>query len=137
VSPILIKSGQKGSAHGLGFLPALCCLLAIALSSCGGNCGPIPFCLDLDHQRSKEELAQYHSDWSQSGYEPVGYRGSDATHHHFIARPIDWFTHFTILKSELPMKDERPLLGGIGTHYRVNPMMGFWEPVDEAGNRLR
>lgn len=123
--------------RAIGLIPSLGCLVAICLSGCGGNCGPIPFCLDLDHQRSKEELAQHHRDWSQSGYEPVGYSGSDATHHHFIARPLDWFIHFTILKSELPMKDERPLLGGIGTHYRVNPMKGIWEPVDEAGNPLR
>lgn len=109
----------------------------MVLSGCGGNCGPIPFCLDLDHQRSKEELARYHSEWSQPRYEPVGYRGSDATHHHFIARPVDWFVHFKILKPELPMKDERPLPGSIGTHYAVNPMKGLWEPVDEAGNRLR
>jgi hypothetical protein len=50
----------------------------------------------------------------------VGYRGSDATHHHFIARPIDWFIRFKILKSDLAMRDERPLLGGIDAHYRVN-----------------
>ena len=105
------------------------------MAGCGGNCGPVPFCYDRDHQRSKEELVQHHRDWSRSGYEPVGYRGSDATHNHFIARPIDWFMRFKILKSELPMRDERPLLGGIDTHYRVNPMRQIWEPVDEAGNR--
>lgn len=44
---------------------------------------------------------------------------------------------FTILKSELPMRDERPLLGGIDAHYRVNPMKDLWQPVDEAGNPLR
>ena len=116
---------------------ALCCLLTAALFGCGGNCGPIPFCFDDDHQRSKEEFVQHHRQWSQSRYEPVGYQGSDATHHHFVARPSDWFVHYTILKSELRMKDERPLLKGIASHYRVNPMKGFWEPADELGNRIR
>lgn len=107
------------------------------MAGCGGNCGPVPFCIDLDHQRSKEELARQHRDWSRWDYEPVGYRGSDTTHHHFIARPIDWFMHFKILKSELAMRDERPLLDGIDAHYRLNPMMDLWEPVDEVGKPLR
>jgi hypothetical protein len=114
-----------------------CLLLATPLSGCGGNCGPIPFCFDWSHEHSKDEVVEFHRSMSSNGYEPMGYQGSDATHHHFIARPVDWFVHYEVPRAQLNMKDERPLLKYSDSHYRVNPSENLWEPVDEAGKKIR
>lgn len=74
---------------------------------------------------------------AHSEYERVGYQGSDATHHHYITRPIDWFVDYRIPKTQLKLKDERPLLKSIDTHYLVNPSADIWEPVDKDGKRIR
>lgn len=80
-----------------------------------------------------------HKKWTKNhqGYEPMGYQGSDATHHHYIARPIDWFITFQIPRSQLRIKDERPLLKAPDSHYRVNPAENIWSAVDMEGKPLR
>ena len=106
------------------------------LGSCG-NCGATPFCFDFAKEHSKEKMAGYHRDMSLDAYEPVGYRGSDATHHHYLARPVDWFVNYHIPKSQLRLTDERPLLKGIDTHYRVSPKDNIWTAVDAGGKSVK
>ena len=108
---------------------------AALLGSCG-NCGPIPFCFDTAKEHSKAEVMEYHRNMSSSGYDWMGYRGSDGTHHYYIARPVDWFVRYQIPKSQLKLRDERPLQGTIEFHYKVSPKDDIWTAVDNEGKRL-
>ena len=105
------------------------------LSGCG-NCGPIPFCFDTAREHSKTEVMEYHRNMSSRAYEVIGYRGSDATHHYYIARPVDWFVFYQIPKAQLKLHDERPLQGSIEFHYKVSPKDDIWTAVDHRGKRL-
>jgi hypothetical protein len=70
----------------------------------------------------RDELSRY------SGAGKLGYTGSDANFHHFIARPIDDFVGIQVPKGQIKLKDERPVseLGsGRMYFYLVDPGHGF------------
>lgn len=99
----------------LRILPVLCLLLA----GCSG-----PWVMN------KSELVKwYRDDLSKySGRGKLGYVGSDAGFHHFLARPIDDFVSIQVPKSQLKLKEEHlesELGSGRMYFYLVDPEHGF------------
>jgi hypothetical protein len=73
----------------------------------------------------KEWYARFHSGRDSC---PVYYQGSDETHHHFIARPIDSWMRVEIQKHEVQLALEFPYLGSSsprGVFYQVDPDRDF------------
>ncbi len=79
---------------------------------------------------SKNELVSwYRNDLSRfSGSGKLGYLGSDAEFHHFIARPVDDFVRIQVPKSQLKLKEEHSkseLGSGRMYFYQIDPEHGF------------
>ena len=94
-------------------------LLALFLAGCGGPSIMI-----------KSELqAWYRDDLSRySGAGKLGYTGTDADFHHFIARPVDDFIIIKMPKEQLKLNDPRGT-SELGKHeiffYFVDPAHEF------------
>lgn len=76
---------------------------------------------------TKEGVAR----WYDDGRGPVrfiGYQGSDATQHHFIARVMDAWTFFQLSKEDLRLPDEHPFPSVTSAqlyYYLVDPARDF------------
>ena len=114
------------------WLLALGILLAAGCASSG-----------VDRSWTKEEAVRWYSENSGSGsVRFVGYQGSDATQHHFIARVMDSWTFVQVPKEELQLPDERPFPSASSAqlyYYLVDPAHGFAkvESEKEANQALQ
>ncbi len=79
-------------------------MLALFLSKCGSSEG----------LWSRAEFEAWYAENLPNYYnlERVRYRGSDASLHYFLIRPVDWFVIVRIPRTELTIADERPYAGG-------------------------
>ncbi len=85
---------------------------------------------------SRAELEDWYAK-TLPGYpnlEKVRYRGSDASYHYFLMRPVDSFIIPRVPRAELTMEDERPYSGGSSAalgYYQVDVLHGFKKVLDE------
>lgn len=76
---------------------------------------------------NKQEAADWYSRYSSS-VRWVGYQGSDAQFHHYIARVMDDWAFIQIRKAELTVADERPYSTASSApqyHYLVDPKRDY------------
>lgn len=77
------------------------------------------------------EVQGWYERWSlpSTTQRGLGYLGSDAEFHYFIARPIDSYVFIKIRRAELRIDDERPMqqtsAALMGVYYSVDPSDGF------------
>lgn len=92
------------------------------------------------------EAKEWYERWSlpSTVQRGLGYQGSDAVYHYFIARPIDDWVFIKIRREDLRIDDERPRQqvssASMGVYYSVDPSDGFRKkapnqpPVPTRGN---
>ena len=97
-------------------------LLALLLCACGTR------------EWSEEELHKWYADWgAETASRPLRslfYRGSDATHHHFICRPMDSWVFIMVPRDQLSLPEEKPSIAGLSTgpfpgYFAVDPFNGY------------
>lgn len=101
--------------------------LAFALTGC--NTPWVMEKSELQHWY-RDELSRY------SGAGKLGYQGTDAEFHHFIARPIDDFVGIQVPKNQIKLPEEHPT-SDLGSHrmyfYLVDPDHGFRKIPEPSG----
>jgi hypothetical protein len=114
-------------------LAAVLFIIGIALAGCASS--------GAGRSWTKEEVVRWYG--RGSGAERfIGYQGSDATRHHFIARVMDTWTFIHLSKRELHLSDERPferLSSAQLYYYLIDLSRGFAkiEPKKEANQRTK
>ncbi len=96
----------------------------LLLSACAGPSRPAPW--------TRAEVQDWYARWVQprdgSGL-GIGYRGSDAQFHYFMARSMDDWVFIRLPRSELRLAEEHPLshasIGAESIYYWLDPAHGF------------
>jgi hypothetical protein len=102
-------------------------ILALVLTGCN-----TPWVMDKSELQHwyRDELSRY------SGAGKLGYQGTDADFHHFIARPIDDFVGIQVPKNQIKLPEEHPA-SELGSHrmyfYLVDPNHGFRKILEPSG----
>jgi hypothetical protein len=102
--------------------------IGIALAGCAS--------IGAGRSWTKEEVVRWYGRGGRA-VRFIGYQGSDATRHHFIARVMDTWTFIHLSKEELHLSDERPfarLSSAQLYYYLIDPSRGFAkiEPKNET-----
>jgi hypothetical protein len=87
---------------------------------------------------TKREATDWYAKNSSMVRGGVGYQGSDAQSHHFIARVMDEWVFIQIPTNELRLDDERPFSTGSSAqfaYYAVDPSRDFQKLEKTEGER--